>query len=164
MCTFMIWLLFLLWGKCSENSQSACSSTHRCGSFQHWVPHLSFSPKSTHQGRVQGPGRRASAPYATVPGRNALPYCWWDVHGWKEDVWSSWQASPPSVPSSCWSAVWKLLLLAVWRLWPTTASDGSPFIHNSVMNCSIWPRQFSIPAYWLCYCPWPSDAPVRRRS
>ena len=32
---------------------------------------------------------------------------------------------------------WRLLLLAVWRLWSTTASDGSPFIHNSVTNCSI---------------------------
>ena len=31
-------------------------------------------PSLTHQGRIQGSGRKASTPYATVPGGNAIPY------------------------------------------------------------------------------------------
>ena len=47
--------------------------------------------------------------------------------------------------------------------WPAASSDGLPSVHHSLTNCPLWPWQFSIPAFWPCYCPRPSDAPIRRR-
>ena len=47
----------------------------------------------------------------------------------------------------------RVLLLAVWRLWPATACDGSPSVCHSIKNTSVWPWQQYVSDVQSCSCP-----------
>ena len=69
--------------------------------------------------------------------KNATPYYWSDVHGWKEDLWSSWQV--PSFAKCFLTMVISCLKAApacCLKTYPAASSDGPP---HSVTDCPLWP-------------------------